>query len=54
MYIILFMWTPTLNASTIESMGIGIPPPYGIIFSMLMASLMLGSHTYQVNTLARL
>jgi len=48
MYVTMFMWTPTLNASTIEYMGIGVPPPYGIIFSILMAALMLGSHIFQV------
>jgi hypothetical protein len=47
MYIALFMWTPTLNASAVEHLGIGVPPPYGVIFSLLMASLMLGSHAFQ-------
>jgi hypothetical protein len=48
MYVTLFMWTPTLNASTIEYLGIGVPPPYGIIFSILMAALMFGSHMFQL------
>ena len=48
MYIALFMWTPVLNASAAEHFGIGIPPPYGIIFSLLMTSVMLGSHAFQI------
>ena len=48
MYVCLFEWTPVLNASMVELRGMGIPPPYGLVFASLMASLMLGSHAYQV------
>ena len=50
MYIALFMWTPTLSASAQELFGIGTPPPYGLIFSLLMACLMLGSLVFQILT----
>mmetsp|Transcript_80194 Transcript_80194/g.156817 ORF Transcript_80194/g.156817 Transcript_80194/m.156817 type:complete len:218 (+) Transcript_80194:98-751(+) len=49
MYLVLFLWTPTLNASAVELHGIGVPPPYGVIFALLMASLMLGSHVCQIS-----
>uniref|UniRef100_A0A7S2RZF5 Molybdate-anion transporter n=1 Tax=Rhizochromulina marina TaxID=1034831 RepID=A0A7S2RZF5_9STRA len=51
-YIALFMWTPTLQASAVEHFGLGTPPPYGIIFAMLMAALMLGSHTFRLMSLS--
>ena len=42
------MWTPLLNASAVELRGLGVPPPYGLVFSLLMAALMLGSHAFQL------
>lgn len=50
MYLTLFMWTPALSFSAAELWGIGIPPPYGLIFSSLMAALMLGSLTFRLVT----
>lgn len=49
-YITLFMWTPVLKNSAVEEYGLGTPPPYGVIFSLLMATLMLGSHAFQILT----
>lgn len=48
MFIIMFMWTPTLSSSGAELWGIGTPPPYGIIFSLLMASVMFGTLCFQL------
>ena len=48
MYVVLFMWTPILNDSAVELRGLGVPPPYGLVFAGLMAALMLGSHCFQL------
>jgi len=48
MYLFVYFWAPALKAARALVYGSDSPPPFGLIFSTFMCSMMLGSQLYTI------